>query len=113
VGGLPKSVRDTLSAFSNDRGGTLILGLEEKHDFRPAPGFDAARIRDALAAACNDDLHPPVRAEIEIVSLEDALVVVAEVGELDPRFKPCYVAARGEYNGSFTRVRWTGPGDCG
>ncbi|GAA2607705.1 ATP-binding protein [Dactylosporangium fulvum] len=103
AGGLPKSVRDTLSAFSNDRGGTLILGLEEEHDFRPAPGFDAARIRDALAAACNDDMHPPVRAEIEIVSLDHALVVTAEVGELDPRFKPCYVAARGEYNGSFTR----------
>lgn len=101
--GLPKSVRDTLSAFSNDRGGTLILGLEEEHDFRPAPGFDPARIRDALAATCNDDLHPPVRAEIEIVALGDALVVVAEVGELDPRFKPCYVTARGEYNGSFTR----------
>jgi ATP-dependent DNA helicase RecG len=101
--GLPKSVRDTLSAFSNDRGGTIILGLEEQHNFRPAPGFDAVRIRDALAAACNDDLHPPVRAEIEIVNLDDALVVVAEVGELDPRFKPCYVTARGEYNGSFTR----------
>ncbi|WP_326561476.1 ATP-binding protein [Micromonospora sp. NBC_01796] len=102
-GGLPKSVRDTLSAFSNGRGGTLILGLEEEHAFRPAPGFNASRIRDALAAACNDDLHPPVRAEIEIVEFEDTLVVVAEVGELDPRFKPCYVAARGEYNGSFTR----------
>lgn len=102
-GGLPKSVRDTLSAFSNDRGGTLILGLEEDHDFRPAAGFDAARIRDALASACNDDLQPPVRTEIEIVGLDDVLVVVAEVGEMDPRFKPCYVAARGEYNGSFTR----------
>lgn len=103
AGGLPKSVRETLSAFSNDRGGTLILGLEEERDFRPAPGFDAARVRDTLAAACNDDLHPPVRAEIEIVEFDGALVVVADVGELDPRFKPCYVASRGEYNGSFTR----------
>jgi ATP-dependent DNA helicase RecG len=103
AGGLPKSLRDTLSAFSNDRGGTIILGLSEDDDFRAAPGFDAARIRDALAAACNSDLHPPVRAEIEIVPFGEALLVVAEIGELDPRFKPCYVAARGEYNGSFTR----------
>ncbi|HET8683587.1 MAG TPA: ATP-binding protein [Micromonosporaceae bacterium] len=102
-GGLPKAVRETLSAFSNDRGGTLILGLDEEQDFSPVPGFDAARVRDTLAAACNDELYPPVRAEIEIVELHGALVVVAEVGELDPRFKPCYVAARGEYNGSFTR----------
>ncbi|RSM47704.1 hypothetical protein DMB66_47740, partial [Actinoplanes sp. ATCC 53533] len=103
AGGLPKSLRDTLSAFSNDRGGTVILGLDENEDFHAAPGFDAARIRDALAAACSDDLHPPVRAEIDVVPFGDALLVVAEVGELDPRFKPCYVAARGEYNGSFTR----------
>ncbi|WP_158647463.1 ATP-binding protein, partial [Actinoplanes sp. ATCC 53533] len=80
-----------------------ILGLDENEDFHAAPGFDAARIRDALAAACSDDLHPPVRAEIDVVPFGDALLVVAEVGELDPRFKPCYVAARGEYNGSFTR----------
>ncbi|MEU8240553.1 ATP-binding protein [Actinoplanes missouriensis] len=102
-GGLPKSVRDTLSAFSNDRGGTVILGLAEDDDFRPVPGFDAARVRDALASACSADLQPPVRSEIDIVPLEGALVVVAEISELDPRFKPCYVAARGEYNGSFTR----------
>lgn len=36
-GGLPKSVRETLSAFSTDRGGTLILGLDEASKFRPRP----------------------------------------------------------------------------
>ena len=103
AGGFPKSARDTLSAFSNGRGGTLVLGLDEKNGFTTTPGFDAARIRDGLAAACHDDLNPPVRAEIDLVEFDGALVVVAEIGELDPRFKPCFVAARGEYNGSFTR----------
>lgn len=103
AGGLPKSVRETLSAFSNDRGGTVVLGLDERSGFSLAVGFDAARIRDALASACNDEMEPPVRAEIDIVDFEGGAVVVAQVTELDPRFKPCYVKAQGEYNGSFTR----------
>ncbi|MDT4989993.1 MAG: ATP-dependent helicase RecG [Micromonosporaceae bacterium] len=103
AGGLPKSVRDTASAFSNDRGGTIILGLDERTNFSIADAFDPARIRDALAATCADDMEPPVRAEIDIVDLDGRAVVVAEIPELDPRFKPCYVKARGEYNGSFTR----------
>ena len=103
TGGLPKSVRETLSAFSNDRGGTIILGLDERSGFSLATGFDTAKTRDALAATCNDEMEPPVRAEIEIVGLDGGAVVLARVPELDPRFKPCYVKARGEYNGSFTR----------
>ena len=61
VGKLPKSLAETLSAFSNSAGGTVILGLDEGTGFRPAPGFDAVRTREALARACADDIHPPVR----------------------------------------------------
>jgi ATP-dependent DNA helicase RecG len=103
AGGLPKSVRDTISAFSNDRGGTILLGLDESANFATVAGFDPVRIRDALAGACADDLEPPVRAEIDILDFEGGAVVVAEIPQLDPRFKPCYVKSRGEYNGSFTR----------
>jgi ATP-dependent DNA helicase RecG len=103
AGGMPKSVRDTISAFANDRGGTIVLGLDERANFTRAHGFDPVRIRDALAAACADEVEPPMRADIDIVDFDGGAVVVAEIPELDPRFKPCYVKARGEYNGSFTR----------
>jgi ATP-dependent DNA helicase RecG len=52
AGRLPKTVPETLSAFSNGAGGTLILGLDEAAGFRPASGFDAVSSRDALARAC-------------------------------------------------------------
>jgi ATP-dependent DNA helicase RecG len=103
VGGVPKSVRETLSAFSNGTGGTLILGLDEQAGFRPAAGFEAARVRDGLARMCADDLQPPVRADIEVISFEGGHLLVAQVAEVDPLAKPCYVKARGEYQGSFIR----------
>jgi ATP-dependent DNA helicase RecG len=103
AGKLPRTVTETLSAFCNGSGGTLILGLDEGSGFRPAPGFDAVRMREALARACADDIHPPVRSVIEIVPFEGAYVVVAHIPEIDPLSKPCYVKDRGEYQGSFIR----------
>lgn len=103
AGKLPKSVPETLSAFSNGSGGTLILGLDEKAGFRPAAGFDAVSARDAVARACADDIFPPVRSVIGILPFEGASVVVTEVPEISPLTKPAYVRGRGEYQGSFVR----------
>lgn len=101
--GLPRSVRETLSAFSNGHGGLLILGLAEEDGFGPVAGFDAAKIRDDLASCCSDELTPPVRADIEILPVDGAYVVVADVPELDGRQKPCYVTTRGLTTGSYLR----------
>jgi ATP-dependent DNA helicase RecG len=81
----------------------LILGLDDGTGFRPSPGFDAVRTREALARACADDIHPPVRTVIEILPFEGAQVVVTEVAEISPLSKPAYVRGRGEYQGSFIR----------
>lgn len=104
-GGLPKSARETLSAFSNDQGGILLLGLDESDGFPPARGFDAAKIRDDLASLCSDALEPPVRADIQIEDFEGAEVVVATVAELAPDAKPCFVITKGITGGSYTRGR--------
>lgn len=101
---LPKSIAESLSAFSNTNGGTVLLGLEDG-TFTPAEGFKAREVADALARCCADDLHPPVRADIEVATLaEGAKIVIAEVPVLEPRDKPCYLKARGKYAGSFIRT---------
>ena len=102
-GGLPKSIRETLSAFSNGSGGVIVLGLDERADFAVDPDIDPVRLRNALGATCADEMSPPVRAEIDIEEVDGGSIVVARIPELDPRHKPCFVTARGEYAGSYTR----------
>lgn len=101
---LPTSMAETVSAFSNGPGGTIILGLSEKNGFVAAPGFRAKPTADALATICSDKLTPPIRPEIDVVDFENAQLVVAHVHELPPCEKPCYVTDRGVYHGSFVRV---------
>lgn len=108
AGGVPRSLRETLSAFSNGHGGVVLLGLDESSGFRPASGFDLGRVQDAVAGMCADDLEPPVRADIEVGFVEQAPILVVTVPELDPRHKPCFVKQRGPYHGSFIR---SGDGD--
>lgn len=103
AGKLPRTVTETLGAFCNGSGETLILGLDEASGFRPVPGFDPVRIREALVRASADDIVPPVRSAIGIVPFEDAYVVVAHIPEINPLSKPCYIKDRGEYQGSFIR----------
>lgn len=103
AGGLPKSLAETLSAFSNGSGGTVILGLSEDDGFTPAPGFDAKKIQDALARLAADDIDPPLRADIEIEELDGAPLVFMEVAPLDPTRRPCHIKRKGTYDGSFIR----------
>ncbi|SED67859.1 ATP-dependent DNA helicase RecG [Amycolatopsis tolypomycina] len=107
-GGLPRSARETLVAFANTRGGTLILGLDEGADFA-ATGLSApAKLSSDLAAMCATDIEPPLRPHIGIHDFEGGQVLVAEIPELPPDRKPCFSRGAGITQGSFVRV---GDGD--
>ena len=103
VGKLPASLVESISAFANGSGGTIVLGLSEQNDFSPAKGFNARRAAGALSQTCSDKLTPPVRADIDIITYDDAEIVVASIEEMPPRDKPCYVTSKGMYRGSFIR----------
>jgi ATP-dependent DNA helicase RecG len=104
AGGLPKSVRPTLSAFSNDQGGLLLLGVEERDGaFRPVKGFDAARTARLVEAAAAQEMTPPLRPEISVLDVGGSQVVAVGVPELPAAVKPCFVTASGERQGSYTR----------
>ena len=102
-GGLPKSITETVSAFCNTHGGLIILGLEEATGFT-ALDVDAKKLAADLASACSQQLEPQIRPEIDIVQVDGKAVVAAEIDELPPTQKPCFIKTRGIENGSFIRT---------
>ena len=104
AGGLPKSVRETLSAFSNTRGGTLILGLSESDGFAVVGLSDPAKLASDLSTMCASELEPPVRPLIQTHTYEGHALVTAEVPEMSRSEKPCYYKGAGMAKGSYLRV---------
>lgn len=102
---LPKSVRETLSSFSNTPGGgVLVLGLDEKAGFAPVGVPDPAKLQADLASSCREDVVPPLAPEISVVDVAGRPLVVAEISELPRQEKPCYVRSLGLQRGSYLRV---------
>ena len=108
AGGFPGSVRESLVAFANAEGGTVIIGVEEGRGFRPVAIPYLPQYRDALVAAARDSVTPPLQVETEIVEVEGTPVLVARVPPARAEHKPVYVTAKGIVNGAYLR---TGDGD--
>ena len=104
LGGLPSSLRETLSSFSNTRGGTVILGLDESDGFRATGVMDPAKMSADLASMCASEMEPAVRPIITQLKFEGVWLVLADVPELDPAQKPCFYKGRGLNKGSYVRV---------
>lgn len=102
AGGMPRSVVDSLSAFSNTEGGLLLLGVAEEDGFSVAT-IDAPKLASDLASLCSDSLEPPIWPEIDIVVVDGKPVVAAHVQELAADRKPCYVKSRGMDRASYRR----------
>ncbi|WP_442874532.1 AlbA family DNA-binding domain-containing protein [Amycolatopsis sp. NBC_00438] len=56
--------RDSLVAFANTRGGTLVPGLDEQAGFEPIGLSDPAKMSSDLGAMCATDIEPPLRPHI-------------------------------------------------
>jgi ATP-dependent DNA helicase RecG len=101
---LPKSVKETLSAFANTGGGVLLLGVAEADGFKVVGVSDPAKIASDLGSACANEVDPPLRPVIKQLQVEGKWVIVAEVNELETSLKPCFVLSRGMTRGSYVRV---------
>ena len=101
---LPKSIRNTLSSFSNTAGGgVVLLGVNEASGFPVTGVDDPKKVQADLSSMCAE-MVPPVRPMIASHAIEGKTVIVAEVPELTAAEKPCYYGGAGMSNGSYVRV---------
>jgi ATP-dependent DNA helicase RecG len=103
LGGLPRSVRETLSAFSNTDGGTILLGVDEQSGFALVELDDPVALRNSLVQMSRDDITPALQISAEIVEVEGHRLVVAEVPPAPADRRPAYVTAQGIAGGSYLR----------
>lgn len=97
LGGLPKSIWETYSAFANTYGGIILLGVEERADksLHPVDLPDP----DRLIREFWDIVNNPNKTSVSILSARDVFVqevdgahiVVIRVPRAERSYKPVYV----------------------
>ena len=102
--GCPKRLYDTLSAFSNQEGGgVIVFGLDEQSGFEAIGVYDAQDLEHQVNEQCKQ-MQPAVRPLFTAVEINGQIVVSAEVPEIDLSEKPCYYLGAGRMRGPYIRV---------
>lgn len=102
--GCPKHLYDTLSSFSNqDDGGIIIFGVDEKLDYKEVGVYDAQDIQKKINEQCLQ-MEPVVRPLITVVEKNNKYFVSAEIPGADITDRPVFYQGRGRVKGSYTRV---------
>lgn len=102
--GCPTRLFDTLSSFSNqDEGGVIVFGLEEKEGFAIKGVYDSQDLQKKVTEQCKQ-MEPPVRALFTICEIDDKVIVSAEIPGVDIWERPVFYKGVGRVKGSYVRV---------
>lgn len=102
--GTPERLYDTLSSFSNQTGGGVILfGIDEAEGFALTGVYDAQDIQKKVTEQC-EQMEPKVRPLFTVCEIDGKYVVSAEIGECDTFEKPCFYSGKGRIRGSYVRI---------
>lgn len=102
--GCPKHLYDSLSSFSNqDEGGIIIFGVDEKQNYKEVGVYDPQDIQKKINEQCLQ-MEPAVRPLLTVVKKNDKFFVSAEIPGIDLADRPCYYRGRGRLKGSYTRI---------
>ena len=102
--GCPKRLYDTLSSFSNqDGGGIIVFGLDEKQGFEAVGVYDLQDLQKSVTEQCNQ-MEPAVRGIFTFAEYEDKNICALEVPTVELVERPCYYKGAGKVKGSYIRV---------
>ena len=102
--GCPKRLYDTLSSFSNqDDGGIIVFGVDEKDNYNECGVYDPQDIQKKINEQCLQ-MEPAVRPLLTVAEKGGKYFVSAEVPGIDLADRPCYYQGRGRLKGSYIRV---------
>lgn len=103
-GGCPEKLYDTISSFSNqDSGGVLVFGLDERDHFRKVGVYDAQDLQKKVMEYC-EQMTPIVRPVFTVCDEDGLVFVSAEIPPVDVSERPCFKTAKGRLQGSYIRV---------
>ena len=102
--GCPKHLYDSLSSFSNqDDGGVIIFGVDEEQDFKEVGVYDPQDIQKKINEQCLQ-MEPVVRPLLTVAEKNGLFFVAAEIPGADITERPVFYQGRGRVKGSFVRV---------
>lgn len=102
--GCPTRLFDTLSSFSNqDEGGVIVFGLDEREDFAVKGVYDAQDLQKKVTEQCKQ-MEPSVRALFTLCEINGKTVVSAEIPGADLSERPVFYKGVGRIKGSYIRV---------
>ena len=102
--GCPQRLYDTLSSFSNqDDGGIIIFGVDEKQGYKEVGVYDPQDIQKKINEQCLQ-MEPVVRPLLTVLEKNEKFFVSAEIPGADITDRPVFYQGKGRVKGSYTRV---------
>lgn len=102
--GCPTKLYDSLSSFSNqDGGGVIVFGVDENKNFEVVGVYDPQDLMHRVSEQCKQ-MQPAVRPLFTVGDFDGKVVVSAEIPGVDISDRPVYYKGTGRLKGSFIRV---------
>lgn len=102
--GCPTRLFDTLSSFSNqDEGGVIIFGVDESDDYAIKGVYNPQDLQKKVTEQCKQ-MEPSVRVLFTVCEINDKTIVSAEIPGVDISKRPVFYKGVGRIKGSYVRV---------